>query len=987
VASAQSAFIFNSLRRISAPKRVAFMMENPALQFRIILHSFDTANGLRVQSEVSRLFQVDDRTASSIVSAVPIVVFDNLEPQIALKIRDRLQVLDAAGCKFVTTDEQSEEVPRINWPELPEFAQVEMDREKEKEKEKEKESKEKEAKVPEGRSRVDAPPVTSAVMKFSCPTCGENFAICKVGEDFDAPITQAAVETAPEPLSSKTGTSSRRGSRRETRSYRRLQENEVPEPKNPRSSSKVFAFEDPLLKARQATQDIQSGRYATGDFQDSKKDSGDKGSGEEEASNTRSTDRLDADPLKSLRREEGARESSNEIPQFSEDDLSASPVVKDEEDPFKGNKLFESQEVEAPLKETDTVKKSEDPITESGEFSFSHDSELDHKALFDEDELDELDAPLDIEESNSSSKSAPSNPPSDEFNIFDTEEAKSPVAKAKPNPRNPLENESFSEEELDQMVAESGSAGLADPGLFESNRESRKADPFKKTRADVDDDDDPFGGDDDDPFGGDDDDPFGGDDDDPFGDDDDDFLIDAPTKSRETRADDKIVFEDSEEMSRSRASRSRDVIRDEVSSVLDPEKADDFELDTKPTRDDLDALGLGDSDDNLQLRDSDDEFRLDDELEDDFDDFDERASTHLSAPGASHRDSKTLDEAAADALLEESDEDDFSDFESVTEISSRSGEHRRGTPVKGFHRGMPYGDALGLFGELDLVPTDAGDGLFIGPDESLNLSKTELEALGGGENEDLKNALRGSASMAAPVTDDEADSQSNEDWRKLEFGETYAMLGDEQGKRRERRSGRLKRRGLVPLNASDEDFNLLGDPPAKTKSGRQNRSDPDLSGASSERGKMGPTKKSKQRVDPFARAQSGRPKKVDPFESEEALESSRSPAQENTAAKTRASAGAKRKAPAKTEPGEYGLVLSRINNDTKRQQAAALISQIQGSLLDEALRLTERTIIPVLKGVSKELAEHHLEQFKSKKIAGRVTKRRSNTGSMAKRRN
>ena len=111
----------------SDPETSGFMTAGSEIQFRIILHSFDPSRTLRVQSELSRLFQVDDRTASSIVSAVPIVVFDNVEPMIALRIRERLKVLDEAGAVFITTDGESEEIPRINWPEMPEFAQIAQD--------------------------------------------------------------------------------------------------------------------------------------------------------------------------------------------------------------------------------------------------------------------------------------------------------------------------------------------------------------------------------------------------------------------------------------------------------------------------------------------------------------------------------------------------------------------------------------------------------------------------------------------------------------------------------------------------------------------------------------------------------------------------------------------------------------------------------------------------------------------------------------------
>ena len=52
-----------------------------------------------------------------------------------------------------------------------------------------------------------------------------------------------------------------------------------------------------------------------------------------------------------------------------------------------------------------------------------------------------------------------------------------------------------------------------------------------------------------------------------------------------------------------------------------------------------------------------------------------------------------------------------------------------------------------------------------------------------------------------------------------------------------------------------------------------------------------------------------------------------------------------------------------------------IIAEVKSCNLDEARRLTDRTIIPVLKGVSREVAEFHLEKFKRVKIAGRVTTR------------
>lgn len=80
------------------------------------------------------------------------------------------------------------------------------------------------------------------------------------------------------------------------------------------------------------------------------------------------------------------------------------------------------------------------------------------------------------------------------------------------------------------------------------------------------------------------------------------------------------------------------------------------------------------------------------------------------------------------------------------------------------------------------------------------------------------------------------------------------------------------------------------------------------------------------------------------------------------------------------EPGSeepvHGLVLSKITGDGKRQKAAELIAEIAKVSRDEALKLTDRTIIPVLKGVTKEEAESALARFQRSRISGRVTTRR-----------
>jgi hypothetical protein len=73
--------------------------------------------------------------------------------------------------------------------------------------------------------------------------------------------------------------------------------------------------------------------------------------------------------------------------------------------------------------------------------------------------------------------------------------------------------------------------------------------------------------------------------------------------------------------------------------------------------------------------------------------------------------------------------------------------------------------------------------------------------------------------------------------------------------------------------------------------------------------------------------------------------------------------------------GDCGLVLPRIATDSKRAKAAELISEIKAVSVDEAMKLTERTIIPVLTGVSRDVAEFHRDKFERNKISARVTTR------------
>ncbi|RMG12190.1 MAG: hypothetical protein D6731_14395 [Planctomycetota bacterium] len=162
---------------------------------------------------------------------------------------------------------------------------------------------------------------------------------------------------------------------------------------------------------------------------------------------------------------------------------------------------------------------------------------------------------------------------------------------------------------------------------------------------------------------------------------------------------------------------------------------------------------------------------------------------------------------------------------------------------------------------------------------------------------------------------------------------------------RRRSAARKKTRG-VPFSASDEDLGVVDEPARKPARPRSSKS-------------------ARKRTDPFARAR------------RQLEEEDRAPAARNGRSKQRSSRRSARRSgrAAPVGEGDHGLVLSRISDPDKKEKAAELIAEIKGCSLEAAHRLTDRTIIPVLKGVSREVAEFHLDKFKRYKIAGRVTTR------------
>ena len=1100
--------------------------------FRIILKAFDPQWTSRVTSELSRLFQVDDQTASSIVSAVPIVVVDEIGFRHAYEVRTRLQPLADAGCTFVVTDEISEEVPRINWPELPEFARWDGPEEAGGDDTPRRRRSETtvEASAPPARMPADLIFAT-----FNCPSCNEAVGLVKVS-DVDGSVSAKRAPTRagitggagarapavePEPPAVEIDDTPEIGEPWAPDSSTSMPAPIMGESEDPSDESVTdiprmgsgFDLEDPLLRARRATRALESGRLEQvldeGLDDDDDDDSDDVFVPEVEES------KADDEPVietaartapppappppdpddfsgKATSPDLEAVDDTDDEPPigFDSEEFPVPAAARDEPkksgdlDPFAGQKLFESGEFEAPKnfepKEpppADDFLADVDPEPaasgrnrspggegDDDESPFpGSSSELDHKALFG-----------DTQEDVTAGAASVVAKDSDEFDPFESDSGEFPPVEPTPaKAEKPKwdDEESFSESEMDAIVGRPPPPKDADDDddpfpdddrLFESDDEfpaltgtpvkttepapggafdSDEHDPFFDSRED---DENPFGAsdsgrpsllddddddDDDDLFGkpektpdpfldsrdDDGDDLFGkpektpdpfldsrDDDDDLFGtpaatkapdpfldsrdDEDDDPFGAAPSKApdpfldsgddedddpfKASRADDDLSASDElfrqtradEDAFPSLKQQRDEQVRSEVSSLLDSTSGSG-------------EFGSG-GEVNLSLLDSDDELEAEGlkaktPLDKNVPDFANESDELDAMPTID--DSIVGDSPALDPFGDSGD--DFMMAQSDDDVPGAAD-----SGPTSFRKGMPYDEAAKLFESGDTEPLDDGDGLFPVTDpSSLEGGDLGLEAP---DSQEVRAAdLAAAARETAPPDMAASDSASNADLRKLDFQETVDMLGDDRGVRKKRRSGRLMRRGLVPMAASDEDFDPLGNSPGPrdAKSGRLKRSDPllrdDQSSDQSRSGRTG--------VDPFARARSGRTK-ADPFDSGSVgqMDSSRFNSSEpDVLASPRLGGGPS--GPVKEGGGEYGLVLSRISNDSKRDEAARLIAEIQGLGFDDALRLTERTIIPVLKGVSKETAETHLEEFKRRQITGRVTKRRSGSGKSA----
>lgn len=893
------------------------MAPNAESHFRIILHSFDALWTSRVQSEVSRLFQIDDKTASNIITAVPIVVFDGLDLQGAVEIRKRMEPLREAGCNLVMTDEAGDEsLPRINWPELPEFARLD-EVEEELEGEESFSGLESDYGRRGPRRTTDyggVPEPGTIFLNFACPCCGEVFQVSRAG------TTAPKLGEATEPIERRKPTATIRPA-------------QTPPPQR--------ELEDPLLKARQAGQGKD--RRSTRKF-----------SRVGERSSSKEEKRPDVPPS------EASQEARDPAP---------SPSVRQASERAEEARLNQPEEraprdeAPPPSAEARSAPKAvaRDPRLHESDV---HDI-IDHRALNSEAAASAPDAAR-----------APAGSPS-------SSEERRPEA-----PKRPPKSKSGSRRRLTHSAGKTSQyerARLLGGEKREPEGKSEKAGDGEKDEQIT-------------------------------------QTFDTPSFPEDGFSDDaanhdvsKLAFPtiDSE--------LDHPSLESELERPAATEGERDDEFDTRhfadqPAIEDsvvdhaiVDGRGVQ-AEIELDLFEGEaepqgdfDPLHVESFSEDELDEMVARRrgagpdtaalaklleSSESIAPDSESGDALVHDELSDDRDLDEAlfgegfdsadwmDSEDDDDFESLTRSSVRrrdsdsdaSDVAEASDPSKdthqiraaGFRPGMRYEEAIKLFDPEDTVPLTDGLGLITGP---LGQADTPvgLEPM---DSAELRSIASDEHLQRRPSTD-EASQGSAEDLRRLDFGETYAMLDDKGplAKRRQRRSERLKRK-LVPMAASDEDVDLLGEVQGSSPSGRlksagadKAESAKDGSGSSRRRRQPGTRNLGRRRNSGQTEALGGpRPSSLHvrpPEGSSERLDAQA------------------------INDGSYGLVLSRIANHEKREEAARLISEIKGVPYPEAMRLTERTIIPVLKGVDKALAERQLERFKQHQISGRVTKRRS----------
>ena len=859
----------------------------------------------RVQAEVARLFQLDEDTASSIVSAMPIVVLDGLDVRTAGVVRERLACLGEAGCRVVTTDDRVDTIPRVNWPELPPIARVPDE--------------------PTGPAGVPAGSAASAGLV--CPCCHAALRLLPATSGADAfmgspaPTASAARSAAPEP---------RHEPRHEPSSHlgRGLDARATLEPRH-EPSSHLGRGLDARTAPEPAPRPEPSRREAA------------PPSRAEPVARARSLSSSDEDWLSPPRPASLPSEEPRSTPAAAPTLAAAAPPLPAAPPP-KGSGRFDDAallalrepkqpapvlQLEDDLDELDLDEPS--PAPRGARAAAAPGASASFHGESAEDPFGELAPPAPSARGAVNGRAAPTSRGSSSFHDESADDPFGELAPPAPSARGaPARaastsrgSSSFHDESADDPFGE-----LAPPAPSARGAVNGRAAPSR----------DPF----------------------------EDSLLDLPEPATARPA----------ERAPSGGSRpaERDPLEDSGSDVLDV---------PPPHRRGASPFASAHRERSSSALDDDDLDVLDDEPR--LLDSDDEAPRGRSAPAAA------ATKPRGRGLLD-SDDDPLGGLgdEPARGAPTRPGRAPgRGAPPaggllddsveappgparrrsSGGGAGPDLDDVLSMFGPEDGRPLDDGAGLEPAPlDLSPDRGGRGRPPRRGGADDDLSDILE-------PLDPNEA----------LEIIKTQRPparggRGSTSGV-----NGRANQGGLEALD-EDEAFALLqsdeADPPAPRR--KKSRGVPFPASGEDVGLLESGGRPARKKTDPFARARKTlAEERVAPAPTRRERSEPRTDAR--TEARTDARTDARRtgpraavpEAPAPSGGGDHGLVLSRIADAEKKEEAAELIAQIKGCAVDEARRLTDRTIIPVLKGVSRETAEHHLERFKRIKVAGRVTTR------------
>ncbi|MGE0707795.1 MAG: hypothetical protein AB7N76_13205 [Planctomycetota bacterium] len=859
--------------------------------FKIVLHELEGAgaatlgnpNADRVRSELARLFNLDDGMASSIIGAMPIVILDGLGAHQAGVVRERLQRLARMGVKVVTTDEECDQIPRVNWPDTPSIAQVSD---------------------PAPAAQAPAPAAnTPPPGTLCCPSCHSTFRLVPL--EGGSPSARS-----PEPAARATP---------------------VREPDPDPFFAEPLAVEPGGGEQRSAASSAPDTRAA----------------GETRLSS--------APPLPDAPEEE------------EEDDWMSPPVS------WVGPPE-ELREVRAEPKRT------------GGTARFDEAALLAYRrAEVEPSPPPPPPEPLFVD--------PPAPPPvardegrrDDRLQVSFTESSDGLSLGRAPQPgrKEPSRSEAGRSEagRGDAGRSERGRDGRNDRGRdpFEDPFEAASVDPFEAASVD------PFEAASVDPFDAVSVDPFeatqpreAARSSDPFG----DPFGEAPSDERRGG----FVPQPASAPAKDESFEATGSLHDSGSDILDldpPHRVRESQVqsirESGSFQDDFNLL----EDSNPRVapkppkKGSDRRPSLGD-LEDLEEVEDPRAGRGARAPEPAYGGLATEDDDLARMLEEDARPAPAARGGGRSSGGGRSAKRGRG--------GDELDDLLQMFGPEDEEPLDDLAGLEPAP---LDLNpRAGKDPFSSGFPSDILEPLNPSEAMEIIKSQKSRSGQGrtsaasqSSPFEALGSDDGLDLFAD-SGANHKRPPGRSKKKTRgVPFSVSDEDLDLFED--SSRPRGRSG------SGARPPAANQAPVRST---TDPFARARremeeergggggggGGRPSSdraaAGGGRRTGGARSAKTSARTKSA-KAPTGGGGGGGGPAPKGAGDHGLVLSRISDPEKKDKAAELIAEIKGCSVDDAQRLTERTIIPVLKGVSREVAEFHLDKFRRFKIAGRVTTR------------